>query len=209
MASNETQLKIIEFITTSPKTVSIKEVSEGTGISGPTVRTVVYQLVKSGVAEVAPKLYQQRGERYFISGKTGTDALANSSNSVKILFNGQIEPLRDVFLSWAKRGSVPSTDPFLTKACTVVLELYKLSAEALDENEPKEVNYAKLMNLLSELNKLRAALKVRDDFIRSLVNNEDLWDKNLLPRSLIVADPELSRIDVLAALQKLGVEETP
>lgn len=196
MSRPETQRRILELMEAKQAPLTVKDLTTLLApINHMTIRNHLKALIKTG--EVVKDTYKIGLSEAFILGTYRTPV-------ARVKWGSDIVSLIDKLRQWDKRGGIPN-DLVPNTAARVVIDLFKMAAYALDDDPTPISNHdLKLaQNRLAQLNDLIESYR---QLIKGLLEMRQLWDRQELPRYLIMNDPDTTIEEVINLIDNLTLK---
>lgn len=116
-----------------------------------------------------------------------------SESLVHINWRGEDRKLIDVVKEFASDTTPVEMSVFARRFLKLFSELYRLSADAIDDDNPKPITLAQIKELQASVSKSRTALRQLLATCDSLLEYDALWDPRAIVNELIIKDPEMDQ----------------
>jgi DNA-binding Lrp family transcriptional regulator len=195
--ASDTREAIIYLLKRENKPLSVTEMATKLNVSSQTVRNHIGPLQNQNKIQVHPRKLTNG-----ISYELTTDV----TSKVSVQWGAQVKSTKSLLVEWAENG-LPK-DSHLNGIARAIVSLYRLSVDALDDDNPEPIRNSELKEMINALAKISARVLMIQATAKSLLENDDLWDTKQLPKSLIMHDKEVTMEQIVSLLDRIREKES-
>jgi biotin operon repressor len=175
------QNNIISFMLSEDRPVTIREIAKGINVSYQTVANHMQELRAKGVMVETAK---RHNAMQYVLGEEKDSHISLTWKSEQTT----IVKLLESFSSGQAETPVGKLNPFAKEIVHLLKEMLRLSADHLDDEDPKPVTIAMLKEIQARLAQRKKTIKELLETYDSLLSNEELWEPQSLIRALIIRE---------------------
>lgn len=150
---------------------------------------VVYQTIQNHLPELIAHGYVRIADR---QGNANYYELSDPKDKLApVEWNGEHTTITKLSMDFVN-GKRSAGNELSQLLMSVFAEMYKMSADSLDTNEPKPLTIERIKQQQSHVAKIFRIVKELEKTCRSLLDNGELWSPNGVVSELIIKDPDMS-----------------
>lgn len=197
LPSQPTQKAMVIAARSVNRPMTLKEIAFKAGLSYQGANNHIGALVESGWFVKLPNGDTGKGFLYSLSGGMGSSAT--------LYVNGKYVSILELLEDTYQNGYPKNV--FERALRKIIVQMYIFSIGALD-NEPRPITNEMMKDLSLSFHKIVNRLSEILAFARAIESNSRLWDIQLLPKTLIMHDPDVRINDVIEMLKGISGGKT-